>query len=97
MSLYDIIHAPVITEKSILAADRGVYTFWVDPKATKVEIKDAIQRIFDVKVVGISTMNVRGKPKRVGRFVGHRSDRKKAVVRLADGQKLEVAAFKGLI
>lgn len=95
MSHYDIIQAPVFSEKAFAGMDRGAYTFWVSPKATKTEIKSAIQKAFDVKVVGISTMNVPGKLKRVGRFTGHRNDRKKAIVRLADGQK--IAALEALI
>ena len=70
MSYYDIIHQPVISEKAYAGMERGVYSFWVSPKATKTEIKSAIQRAFGVSVVGISTMNVRGKQKRVGRFIG---------------------------
>lgn len=89
MSHYDIIQAPVFSEKAFAGMERGAYTFWVNPKATKTEIKDAIQRAFDVKVVGINTMNVPGKLKRVGRFMGHRNDRKKVVVRLAAGQKID--------
>ena len=89
MSHYDILQAPVISEKAYSAMERGVYSFWVSPKATKTEIKSAIQRAFDVSVVGISTMNVRGKQKRVGKFMGTRNDRKKAVVRLAEGQRIE--------
>lgn len=93
MSYYDIIQAPVISEKAYAGMERGVYTFWVSPKATKTEIKSAIQKAFDVKVVGISTMNVPGKRKRVGKFIGQRNDRKKAIVRLADGQT--IAALEG--
>lgn len=93
MSHYDIIQAPVVSEKSYAGMERGVYAFWVRKNATKTEIKDAIQRAFEVQVVGISTMNVRGKPKRVGKFTGHRPDRKKAVVRLAEGQT--IAALEG--
>lgn len=92
MSHYDIIQAPVVSEKSYAGMERGVYAFWVRKNA-KTEIKDAIQRAFEVQVVGISTMNVRGKPKRVGKFTGHRPDRKKAVVRLAEGQT--IAALEG--
>lgn len=89
MSHYDIIKQPVISEKAYAGMERGVYSFWVSPKATKTEIKAAVQQAFGVTVVGISTMNVTGKRKRVGKFTGHRADRKKAVVRLADGQKIE--------
>ena len=89
MSYYDIIKQPVISEKAYAGMERGVYSFWVSPKATKTEIKAAVQQAFGVTVVGISTMNVAGKRKRVGRFIGQRADRKKAIVRLADGQKIE--------
>ena len=89
MSYYDIIKQPVISEKAYAGMERGVYSFWVSPKATKTEIKAAVQSAFGVTVVGISTMNVTGKRKRVGKFIGHRADRKKAIVRLADGQKIE--------
>lgn len=95
MSYYDIIHAPVVSEKAFAGMEKGVYAFWVAPKATKPEIREAIQQAFGVQVIGISTMNVRGKRKRVGRFMGQRNDRKKAVVRLADGQKIE--ALEGLV
>ena len=89
MSYYDIIKQPVISEKAYAGMERGVYSFWVSPKATKTEIKAAVQQAFGVRVVGISTMNVAGKRKRVGKFTGQRADRKKAIVRLADGQKIE--------
>lgn len=89
MSHYDTIKQPVISEKAYASMERGVYSFWVNPKATKTEIKAAVQQAFGVTVVGISTMNITGKRKRVGRFVGHRADRKKAIVRLADGQTIE--------
>lgn len=92
MSHYDILHAPVISEKAYAGMERGVYSFWVSPKATKTQIKSAVQQAFGVTVIGISTMNVPGKRKRVGRFIGHRNDRKKAIVRLAEGQSIEALA-----
>lgn len=92
MSHYDILHAPVISEKAYAGMERGVYSFWVSPGATKTQIKSAVQQAFGVTVIGISTMNVPGKRKRVGRFTGHRSDRKKAIVRLAEGQSIEALA-----
>lgn len=88
MSHYDIIQAPVLSEKALLAMENGAYTFWVSPKATKTEIKGAIEKAFGVKVINISTSNVPGKLKRVGRFTGHRNNRKKAIVRLAQGQRI---------
>jgi large subunit ribosomal protein L23 len=86
---YDIIRRPVVSEKAYAGMERGVYSFWVDPRATKIEIKTALQQMFGVTVIGINTMNIAGKRKRVGRFTGHRVDRKKAIVRLAEGQKIE--------
>ena len=86
----DIIIRPVVTEKSMDLLADNKYTFTVDGKANKTEIKNAIQNIFDVKVEKIYTMNVKGKPKRLGRFEGRTSDRKKAIVTLKPGQKIRL-------
>ena len=67
----------------------GKYTFLVSPKATKTEIKDAIEKIFKVKVVEISTLNVKPKEKRVGRYTGLTNRSKKAIVKLAEGMTIE--------
>ncbi|PYE48116.1 50S ribosomal protein L23 [Deinococcus yavapaiensis] len=95
MSFYDIIKQPVISEKAYAGMERGVYSFWVDPKANKTQIKNAVQQAFGVRVVKVNTMNVEGKQKRVGKFQGYRADRKKAIVQLAEGQKIE--ALEGLV
>lgn len=89
MSFYDIIERPVLSEKAFEGMDLSIYSFWVKPAATKTDIKIAIEKAFDVNVIGISTYNAVGKRKRVGRFTGHRKARKKAVVRLAAGQTIE--------
>ncbi len=86
----DIIKAPVITEKSQIAKENGQYTFKVDPKANKTEIKLAIEKIFNVKVVKISTINEKPKKKRVGRYTGLTNRSKKAIVTLAEGQTIEL-------
>ncbi len=86
----DIIKAPVITEKSQTAQANGQYTFKVDPKANKTEIKLAIEKIFKVKVVKISTINEKPKKKRVGRYTGLTNRSKKAIVTLAEGQTIEL-------
>lgn len=86
----DIIKAPVITEKSQMAQANGQYTFKVDPKANKTEIKLAIEKIFNVKVVKISTINEKPKKKRVGRYTGLTNRSKKAIVTLAEGQTIEL-------
>ena len=86
----DIILAPVVSEKSYGALDHGVYTFVVHPQANKTEIKDAVQRIFDVKVVRVNTMWRRGKQKRTRYTLGTRASQKRAVVSLAEGDTIEI-------
>ena len=76
----EIILAPVVTEKSNDSMQLGKYTFKVNKKATKVDIKRAVEKLFDVKVLTVNTMTVQGKEKRVGRSVGKTSDWKKAIV-----------------
>ncbi|MBB6100180.1 large subunit ribosomal protein L23 [Deinobacterium chartae] len=95
MNAFDTIKAPLLSEKAYAGIERGRYTFWVDPRATKTDIKAAVETAFGVKVVSINTANVEGKRKRVGRFIGKRIDRKKAIVQLAEGQKIE--ALEGLV
>lgn len=76
----EIIIAPIVTEKSNDQLQEGKYTFEVNKKATKVEIAKAVERLFEVKVIKVNTMNVNGKKKRVGYHVGKTSDWKKAIV-----------------
>ncbi|NLV21562.1 MAG: 50S ribosomal protein L23 [Syntrophomonadaceae bacterium] len=90
----DIIIKPVVTEKSMDLLADNKYTFIVDKKANKTEIKNAIENIFKVEVAKVYTMNIKGKPKRMGRFEGKRPDRKKAVVALKAGQKIRL--FEGM-
>lgn len=87
----DIILRPVITEKSMEQNAFNKYTFYVDPKANKVEIRNAIQEIFSVTVTNVTTTRVPGKMRRRGRIVGHTPERKKAVVTLKEGDRIEVA------
>lgn len=87
----DIIKAPIITEKSAsLAQDKNTITFSVDTKANKTEIKQAIEKIFDVKVDSVNTINVKPKKKRVGRYTGKTNKVKKAIVKLKEGSKIEL-------
>lgn len=88
-SLYDIIKRPIITEKSAQLAENLVYTFEVEKTANKVEIKKAVETIFNVKVVSIKTVNVDRKAKRMQRYEGFKPAYKKAVVRLQPGQKID--------
>jgi len=76
----DIILAPVVTEKSNMDMQEGKYTFKVAKKATKVEIKNAVEKLFEVKVLKVNTITVKGKEKRVGVHLGKTSDWKKAIV-----------------
>ncbi|AEM68539.1 50S ribosomal protein L23 [Mycoplasma putrefaciens] len=90
MHLTEVIKKPVLTEKSFLGHENGVYTFLVDKKANKVQIKKTFEEIFEVKVASVRTMNYDGKDKRVGRFVGKTNSFKKAIITLKAGEKLEV-------
>ncbi len=87
----DIIKAPIVTEKSAnLAQNANTYTFSVDTKANKTQIKQAIEAIFKVKVENVNTINVRPKKKRVGRYVGKTNKVKKAIVKLKEGSSIEL-------
>ena len=87
----DVIKAPIITEKTAtLAQDGNVVVFSVDPKANKLEIKEAIEKIFNVKVTSIRTINVKPKKRRVGRYTGLTNRTQKAIVTLAEGQTIDL-------
>ena len=88
--LADVIRKPLITEKATRALELNQYTFEVDHRAAKPDIKAAVEAMFDVKVVGVSTMNPPRRSRRVGRFAGKRAQVKKAVVRLADGNAIQL-------
>ena len=91
----DIILKPVITEKSMDGLQEGKYTFKVAKDATKPEIKKAVEKLFGVEVDKVTTMNVKGKVKRLGRYVGTTSSWKKAIVTLtADSKAIEF--FEGM-
>ncbi len=94
MNAREIIKRPVITEASMANMALGKYTFAVDPRANKTQIKRAVEEIFKVKVKKVNTMNVKGKVRRVGVHVGRRPDWKKAIVTLEEGQRIEF--FEGL-
>ena len=87
----DIILQPVVSEKSYDLVDaNNQYTFIVDPRSNKTEIKQAIQTIFDVKVISVNTMNRQGKRKRTGLTLGRRKNTKRALVTLASGDSIDV-------
>jgi large subunit ribosomal protein L23 len=88
--LADVIRRPLITEKATRALEGNQYTFEVDPRASKPDIKAAIEHLFEVRVLGVSTMNPPRRTRRIGRFSGTRAKVKKAVVRLAEGDSIQL-------
>ena len=86
---YDIIVSPVITEKATNLTEQNKVVFRVSPKATKPQIKEAVEKLFDVQVTKVNVLNVKGKTKRFGRSMGRRSDWKKAYVTLAEGSEID--------
>lgn len=93
--LHDIIIAPIVTEKSVDLMDELKYTFRVDRRANKHEIKNAVEKIFDVKVKSVNTINVSGKVRRRGLQVGKTPDWKKAIVTLTEDSN-EIEFFEGM-
>jgi large subunit ribosomal protein L23 len=95
MRVEDVIRRPLITEKSTIAREEGnIVTFAVDPRAGKHEVRRAVEELFGVKVVGVRTMRMPHKTRRVGRFIGRKPAWKKALVQLAEGQSIEF--FEGV-
>jgi large subunit ribosomal protein L23 len=94
MVLEDILIEPVLSEKATLLREEGKYVFKVHPDANKYEIKEAVRRLFNVKVIDCTVMNVGGKLKRVRTRPGRTSSWKKAIVRLAAGETIKV--FEGV-
>lgn len=88
-SAKDIIIKPIVSEKTYDLIEHNRYTFKVHLDAEKIEIRKAIEEMFGVKVLRVNTMNMKGKPKRLGRFEGRRSNWKKAIVTLRDGDRIE--------
>lgn len=94
MDAYRILRKPMVTEKSTSLLQDNKYTFEVDPKANKTEIKQAVESLFKVKVEKVNTMHLKGKLKRVRQIQGRTPDRKKAIVTLKQGDKIEI--FEGM-
>ena len=85
--LPDLVRRPILTEKATRLMEENKYTFEVTPKATKPQIKAAIEDLFQVKVVKVNTMNLPRKQKRVGKFIGYKSQYKRAIVTVASGDE----------
>jgi large subunit ribosomal protein L23 len=90
----DVLLRPMVTEKTTSLMQDNKYTFVVAPSANKIEISKAVEEIFKVKVLDVNTVRVLGKTKRMGRTQGKRSDYKKAIVKLAPGERIEF--FEGV-
>jgi large subunit ribosomal protein L23 len=86
----DVIIRPVVSEKSYAGIEQNSYTFLVDKRANKTEIKEAVQTIWGVRVISVNTLNRQGKVKRRGWTKGKRPDEKRAIVTLADGDSIEI-------
>jgi large subunit ribosomal protein L23 len=86
----DILIAPVVSEKSYGLLDQNKYTFVVRPDANKTEIKIAVEKVFDVKVTSVNTINRKGKARRTKYGMGKRSDTKRAIVSLAEGDRIDI-------
>lgn len=96
LKYYDIILKPVITEKSMTNMAEQKYTFLVHPEATKIQIREAVEKMFEgVKVEKVNTMNLPGKKRRRGMMVGKTAKSKKAIVKLAEGSR-EIDFFEGM-
>ena len=95
MNLHQVIRKPLVTEKSNIGREeRNIVTLAVDPRANKHEVKRAVQELFGVDVLEVRTMRMPSKMRRVGRHEGRKPQWKKAIVRLAEGQKIEF--FEGV-
>ena len=94
MDATQVLIRPVVSEKTYVLATAGKYTFRVHPDAHKTQIKQAVEELFDVKVLDVATMSVKGKPKRRGYTSGTRRSWKKAIVQLQEGQTIPI--FQGL-
>lgn len=88
MNAHDVIQRPVLSEKAVMAIEAGKYAFYVHPDANRTQIKDAVERVFEVDVLRVNLVKVPGKRRRQGRTTGRSADRKKAIVTLAEGQKI---------
>ena len=95
MNIHEVIRRPLVTEKSSIGRDEhNLATFAVDPRANKHDIRRAVEQLFDVNVLEVRTMRQPRKKRRVGMKIGRKSEWKKAIVQLADGQSIEF--FEGV-
>ena len=93
-NIHDVLVKPLVSEKSVMLMEDNKYSFQVARDANKIEIKRAVEEIFKVKVLNVTTRNLKGKLKRMGKYQGKRPDTKRAIVTLKDGDKIEI--FSGM-
>ena len=91
-AIYRVVYGPHVTEKAVSGSDANIHVFRVATNANKSEIKKSVELLFEVKVASVKIVNVKGKTKSFGKRQGKRKDWKKAYVRLADGQTLDVSS-----
>jgi len=94
METYEVLRRPIVTEKTTMQSEQGIYTFEVDRRANKLQVKEAVEKGFGVEVVSVNIINMPGKPRRWGRRVSRTPSWKKAIVKLAEGQRIEF--FEGV-
>ncbi len=94
MHPYEVLKRPIVTEKTSLLGEQNRYAFEVDRRANKMQVKEAVEKAFNVNVIAVNVMNVRGKQRRLGRIQGHTPGWRKAIVTLAAGQSIQV--FEGV-
>ncbi len=89
---HNVLIRPIVSEKSYALMDQNVYVFVVDPSATKIDVRRAVENAFDVRVANVNTLNRKGKNKRnrKNNSLGHRADTKRAIVTLADGDSIDL-------
>lgn len=87
---HQVLIKPMVSEKSIILMEDNKYSFLVDKHANKIEIKHAVESMFDVRVLEVTTRNIKGKIRTMGRYRGKRPDTKRAIVKLAEGNKIEL-------
>lgn len=90
--MYDVIVRPIVTEKTTIAAEHNKVAFEISPTATKQDVKKAVEQLFSVKVTKVNTINIAGKRKKFRGVQGKRNDLRKAMVTLAEGQSIDIAA-----
>lgn len=87
---HQVLIKPMVSEKSIILMEENKYSFLVDKHANKIEIKHAVESLFNVRVLEVTTRNIKGKIRTMGRYRGKRPDTKRAIVKLAEGNKIEL-------